>query len=485
MNKKTLFLLGLVVLASGTVSFCMLTRGHLWRDDFASYIMQAKSILSGNMAGFIQRNAFTVENSSYPPGPVAYPWGFPLLIAPIYALFGLNVLAFKLVNTLFYMLFLVVFFTLARTRLGAGESVILTSVLAFNPTLLQGHDLILSDFPFLFFSTLGVFLADRFSRTTKFPGILAGLATGTVIFLAFFTRTNGFLLFIPLVISALIACWPHWKAALKRIVFPLVAFGLLLFAQVLIFPNGQESYFSHFSMFSLPHLLDNMLYYLWLPSQTFDGIPGGSVLYPLLLIFLAVSVLRRRERDLPLHLYSLATLGIFILWPERQGLRFIYPVIPLFLLFAFDGVKIAIERIKSEKATKVATTIAAVFFIGLVLVSLGLSVTLARNNLAANREINGPFDPVSNQMFAFVREKTPKDSVVIFYKPRAMRLFTERDAFMTDRCADLPKGDYVVISEKIGGSEQIPPEQVMTCNPAVSLDTVFNNKRFTVYKINP
>ena len=163
MNKKILSILTLIVLVSGAISFCLLTRGHSWLDDFAAYIMQAKSILDGTMGEFVRRNAFTVSASSYPPGPAAYPWGFPLLLAPVYAIFGMNALAFKLVNTLFYALFLIVFFGLARTRLTDVESLLLTAALAFNPALLMAHDQISSDIPFLFFCTLGIYLAEKFS----------------------------------------------------------------------------------------------------------------------------------------------------------------------------------------------------------------------------------------------------------------------------------------------------------------------------------
>src|SRR5512139_3429993 len=112
-------LLLLVLLASAILSFSILTRGHLWWDDFASYVMQAQSLLDGSPRAFIEQNSFTIQNSSYPPGPVAYPWGFPALLAPVLAMFGLKVLALKLVNTAFYLAFLSVFYLLARLRLAS------------------------------------------------------------------------------------------------------------------------------------------------------------------------------------------------------------------------------------------------------------------------------------------------------------------------------------------------------------------------------
>ena len=80
--KKNITILLLIVLFSSTLSFSLLTRGHLWWDDFAGYLMQARSIIAGDMAGFIQHSTISVEKSSAPPGPIAYPWGFPLKRCP-------------------------------------------------------------------------------------------------------------------------------------------------------------------------------------------------------------------------------------------------------------------------------------------------------------------------------------------------------------------------------------------------------------------
>ncbi len=517
MSKKVLLLLTLIVLLSGAISFSLLTRGHSWLDDFASYIMQAKAFVDGTMGEFVRRNTFTVNASSYPPGPAAYPWGFPLLLAPVYAIFGMNALAFKLVNTLFYALFLLTLFALARTRLTDTESLLLTATLAFNPALLLAHDGIISDIPFLFFSTLGIFLADAFRKSilehlpqrtqwdtppirhaenlkkTFFVSLWLrgekalswlGVATGAVIFAASFTRTNGVLLLVPLALGQVIQLWPQRRSLsitlLKPYLVPYLTFGLLFAAQALLFPNGQESYLSHFSMFSPQRLWDNFLYYLWLPSWTFRELPGGEAIYPLLLVFTVVSIVQRHSRDLPIHAFSLATLALFIFWPERQGLRFIYPTLPFLLIFAFDGMKLTAARLKTGWKKPVGIALTG-FWLLLIVVSFVISLNAARENLSTDRATNGPFDPVSAEMFAFLREKTPAESVVIFFKPRALRLFTNRDSFMTERCADLPKGDYLTLSKKVEDNGQIAPEEIASCT-GVKLEEVFSNRRFTIYK---
>jgi hypothetical protein len=125
----------------------------------------------------------------------------------------------------------------------------------------------------------------------------------------------------------------------------------------------------------------------------------------------------------------------------------------------------------------------AAFWAWIIATSLVVSSLAAYANMAADRAINGPFDMYSYQMFEFIREKTDSDSVIIFFKPRTLRLFTGRDTFMTERCEDLSKGDYIVIHEKRENNGQIDPELLPTCNLNVSLEKVYTNRRYSVYKV--
>src|SRR5512138_2302493 len=95
-------LLIVVILASLFLGASNLTRGHEWGDDFASYIMQAESIWNGTMQQFAEHNSFTIFESSSQIGPVAYPWGYPLILVPVYALKGLHPLPLKLPSLICY-----------------------------------------------------------------------------------------------------------------------------------------------------------------------------------------------------------------------------------------------------------------------------------------------------------------------------------------------------------------------------------------------
>src|SRR4030095_11222202 len=123
-------------------------------------------------------------------GPVAYPWGYPLILVPAYALKGNHPLALKLPGLFFFAGFLVCLYLLMRTRLGQGESLLLVSLFAFSPLLLQFLDQILSDIPFLFFSTLSLWLITKEGQRSTPRNILIGVS----IFLVTFLRATGIFL---------------------------------------------------------------------------------------------------------------------------------------------------------------------------------------------------------------------------------------------------------------------------------------------------
>ena len=178
-----------ICLFSTVLSFSLLTKGHDWGDDFSAYIMQAKSVVEGTKEEFIERNRFTIENSSSVLGPTMYPWGFPILIAPVYYFFGLNIVAFKYVNLAFFQLFLISIFYLFKNHISLIDRFILVLLFAFSPIFLTFHDSISSDIPFLFFSTLSVLLIGKlivYDEKLPYLNLTGGwILLGVTIFISF------------------------------------------------------------------------------------------------------------------------------------------------------------------------------------------------------------------------------------------------------------------------------------------------------------
>lgn len=143
-------LLLIIILLSLTLGSATLTRGHEWGDDWASYVMQSQSILRNQTHDFVEHNAFTIFNSSMRVGPVAYPWGYPLIITPALILKGLHPLTLKLPGLFLFAGFLICLYLLIKKHLTRTESLLIISLFAFSPAFIKFLDQILSDIPFLF-----------------------------------------------------------------------------------------------------------------------------------------------------------------------------------------------------------------------------------------------------------------------------------------------------------------------------------------------
>jgi len=472
-------LLIIILLLSMVIGSSQLTRGHEWGDDFASYIMQAKSILNVDMPNFIEHNSITIYQSSSQIGPVAYPWGYPLILTPFYAIKGISPLTLKLPGLFFFAGFLICFYLLMRTRLTRTESLLLLSLFAFNPMLLDFLDQILSDIPFLFFSTLALLLIVNEKKQSALDYALLG----GVIFLVYFIRTTGIILLVTLLIfQAIRFYWANTerKTIFINLIVAILSFGILVFIASFIFPSGQDSYFRQLRGFSYATFTRNISGYFALIPQFFGNSPAWLYIYYVLIPFFLVGAWTKRNGDQPLIIFFAAYVLIMIIWPEWQGPRFIFPLLPIFIYFAFQGMKFAISNLP-KTYYKLGQRVLYGFWLLIAGIFLFNSSLNAYINLRNNRSINGPFDPYSMQVYDYIKKKTPPDSIIVFFKPRAMRLMTEHDTIMSMECNRMSLGDTIVLSRKVGENQQIAPEEIASCN--LPLDEALRNRRFIIYEI--
>ena len=108
--------------------------GQNWdaAGDYAGYLMQAISITEGEINDFLSFNESIVSQSSFPIAPVAYPWGFPIILSFLYKLFGLNLLVIKLSIFIFYAGFLTILWFFFKDELDIKERLILVSLFALR-----------------------------------------------------------------------------------------------------------------------------------------------------------------------------------------------------------------------------------------------------------------------------------------------------------------------------------------------------------------
>jgi 4-amino-4-deoxy-L-arabinose transferase-like glycosyltransferase len=479
MTKRLLIIIVVIFMLLGAAT---LRRGHLWGDDWAWYVLQAKSVLNGTIDEFMRTSAFTNSESTTYVGPLAYPWGYPLILAPAYALRGVHPLVLKLPGLLFYAGFLVVLYALMRNRLPKNDSLLIVALFAFNPMMIDSLDQILSDIPFMFFSTLSLWLLTREGRR----GAWQNIAIGASIFFVVFIRATGVLLlasFLFVEFLKLIANRTDWGVIRKIVVDSITVVGTFVVLYIitsLVFPSSGSSYFEQYAAMTVETIRNFAIRYFDVYSTFFGAGLGWKVLYYLLVIFFLIGVWRRWREDLIFVIFFVSWMMVHIAYPYWQGPRYIFPVLPLFIYFVFQGMKWALGQLPPERA-RTGQRVFQGFWSILIAFFLVSSSVNAYTNLKNDRDISGPFDPYSREVYKYIQEQSPTDSVVVFFKPRVMKLMTGRDSIMSMECSRVLKGDYLVLSRKVGDNQQIPPEEIGACN--LPLKEVLRNNRFIVYQI--
>jgi len=480
MTKKEVLPLVTILSISALLGSSMLTYGHVWWDDFAAYIMQAQSILSGDMPGFVAHNTITIKSSSSQLGPITYPWGYPLLLAPVYWFLGLSPMGFKSVGVIFHLAFLTVFYILMRRRFTKTESLFALSLFAFNPTLLDFLDYILTDIPFLFVSTLAILLIDKYA-TKPDHKLVSPFLIGAAIFVGFFLRTPGIILlgtFLAFQVWRVLRDRSLFKRVALDSLVAVIAFSLFWSLTSLIFPGGQDSYFSHFEEygFGVKSVLRNAQGYFLVMNSFFEGLPLHEVVFWIFTGFFIIGVLSHLKTDMLFVLVILPVYLANVVWPEWQGIRFMFPALPFFVYFALQGMKTFASRVGDKKEILVYTVLTL-----LVIGFFSVSSLGGLENLRNERRINGPFDAYSMELYDYIEDKTPSESVMVFFRPRVMRLMTGRDSISITDCDQLTRGDFIALSKKVGDNLQIPPEEIEDCK--LPLEEVYENRRFVVFQI--
>jgi hypothetical protein len=482
----------IVLMAYGLTAYSILTIGHDWWGDTAGYLMQAISILNNEIQDFIVHNTFTIRESSWQMGPVTYPWGYPLLISAVIEVFGLNLIAIKSINILCYAIFLVFLFQLFSKRLALIETILLVSLFAFNPYILVHHDVICSDIAFLPFSTLSILLIDKYIVSKKTASVSEYILIGSVIFVAFFMRSNGILLLATLFISQLVNIFILHKNGYSFSLFriavssiPYAVFFLLVVLSATFFTVGSGALLSFIAQVTGQSLKSNLYYYIKLPVEFFWSVPHKEIIYIFTLPFFITGLFSSIKYSYHFIAYVILSLLLFIIFPPQQGLRYIFPILVFYIYFIVIGINYLFNHQNLLRYKHVVTSI---IMGGVLFFFLKSSVTIAVNNLESNRDIRGPYEQVSQDMFNYIKNYVEDDGVVIFFKPRIMRLMTNKSSIMANTCNEIYKGDYYVFYKKVkehNRDEQMLPGAISSCSAKkIKLEQLYENRDFIVFKLS-
>jgi hypothetical protein len=496
---------GAVLLLVGTVHVQATRDGHAWGDDFALYVMHAQNLAEGRpyaATGY-------VYNPQEPNiGPPTYPPGTAVILAPVYSLFGLDFTAMKAAMIACLLVFLAMVFLAFRDELSPAERLVLVLLLGLNPFLLEQSNNIGSHLPFLALFYLALFLLGRAEKSAEQTPAGAAryawfLAAGVVCYLAFATRTLGALLIVSLSAAELI----RKRRISGPVLLATAAFAALAVGQT-IWLHSDVHYLDQFNhglrLAGNAHDYSNRLAAFW---------HNGHWRLPSILLCLAASSLallgyvgQLCRRITSRELFAAGYVAVLLLWPSYQGEHYLLPVYPLYLFYAFLGLRllpVVIEMVlrlfhaspvlRHPWPAWLQRTIAVVLALA-IMVTYGIRLSgLQRTPLP-----EGIAKVESQELFAMARMLSRPGDVIVFVKPRAMALFTGRKSMSYYQAArdegfwknlEQQGAKWLVVVENDGAlkPDEDPKKmsylrQLVRRNPT-RLDLRYQNADFSLYAI--
>lgn len=468
------FLLGVIACFYGLT----LRQGHVWGDDFAMYIHHAENMIEGRPyadTGYVYNPAVPVY------GPRAYPPVFPILLAPLYKLFGVNLIPMKMEQILFFVMTLAVLFALWHRDLGTDYTLALIAILGFSPVFWAAKDSVLSDLPFLLFFYSAAALVRDAPRTGKRWWFWAALV-GTILYLALGTRTAG----VPLLPGLVLYDMLRYRRITRLTGVALAVCGTLALMQNHFIKPVPAGYMEQVRLITWHTVLLNVVAY----SRVLAGFWTASVRNPFSFVVLAIVALltlagiffRHRRGFTIIEAFLVPYLCVILLWPFAAGIRIAFPFVPWIVFLALTG----LGELSRRLAPRYSITAACGF---LLLISVPYIQAYAAMDFGPIRQNTSL--PEFAQLCQAVREHTGPDDVLIYYRARALSLYTARPASTYNfhgtqselmEYSQNIRATYLITTSAFHDDGGFLSQYVQSYS--LNFDLIYQNPQFSLYRIH-
>jgi len=408
--------------------------------DFSMLLQHAVNMVDGasyDQSSYVQNpNAVSVGTTSYPPG-------IPVLIAPLYALFGYDLVPMKVLMVLLFAAALVVFGLTTERLLPRSVFMLMLFDLSFTPYFWEFKDNVESDFPFLLPLFVVLFLIARTgsSPDSKAASIRRGAVLGALMYVAVGMRTIGLALIVSLFLFDIVkgrSLRPthHFLAAA-------VTLGVLMVIQSLVLPIDGGTYGQAFiermnspAKFVASLVLNAKYYILAVTGRILMTNGHGTTWADVMLLLsigpFAVGFWQRLRHDLGiLEVFTVVYAGVLLVWPFRQP-NYLIPLIPLLAFYLFYGIG-HIARNMPQHRRRLA-------FAG-VFVLLAATYLQRYATLSFDRIPHDVMSEASMEFYAYVRSNLDEADGIVTRLPREVALFTTRPTTPPRHPRSGPNGD--------------------------------------------
>ena len=518
LDKATVIILAVVFFVC---ALCSITDGCYWGDDYAAYISEGIAIADGNLDKQAMLNT-EMHPSPLPDEavgkPLVYVWGYPLILALVYRIVGFDrvtyasIFFYKLPTVIAFALIAAVLFLFLRKRFGYFFSLLLTAAFCACSEFYNFINTLYSDVYFMFFSLLALYLVELYTEKDYSHRLKIGVILGIILWYTYEIRLNG--------LSILFACLGAHiiyliknrtqfnRENLLREAVPYILFFIFKSLSELIIASPTSN-ISDFRDTSLTLFIGNLGVYLNLILDFFRQIWGSILINPLYsvlrrlcrisysdlavlcsicawasVVLVIIGLVRRGIRN-NLHLSLLAVLYILIAstLPYTQGMRYIYPILPVILLFFGYGAKCVIKLPDNKTMGRIKFAAVTVMCLLCLYQVASSDIKLQTSGRADTEIVNvediymqNAYSDCAVEAYNYIRANTPEDCTIAFFVPRGLYLNTERFSINPDvNGHSIDEADYYLDYLKTGE---------YNISPALGdeFESVFSNDEFVFYK---
>lgn len=423
-------------------------------DDFAAYISEGIAISTGSFREQVAQNLL-LHPSPLPieaaEGQLVYVWGFPLLLSIIHQIVGFDLtnystfLFYKIPSLCAFALMAGVLFLYYRRCFSAYTSAFLTLFFAANPELVISVNFLNVDIPFLFFCLATFLVSECFFSSLSNSGVkitryLLAIGLGILFWWTYETRLNGNTVLFIIAFSHLIHLHQLKIPFTFRNIFvnllPYLLFVLLkVTSESILLPA--TSNLSDVGNLSFQIIWQNIRYYFELTNSYWLSL-SGITQFPVWIIFSILTatglfVQGVSAKHLHLTVLLIGTYLVLILLPYTQGLRYMFNILPILLLFCAYGGKYIWDRLSQMLSIRENAKKRILIVISL-LILCHVYIPGIRNgisNLETRQELlrEDIYSSAAIDVYRYIQDNVDDDETIAFQKPRALYLNTGKSAF--------------------------------------------------------
>jgi hypothetical protein len=478
-NRYLILLLGLVAF----LQVVFLRPGHQWGDDFAHYILQAKHLVT--LHEFVARE-YIPNPDALNLGPQTLPPGLSVILAPVYAAFGLNLAAMKIVLILIFTGGLYFLDGLFADRLPQPWRYALILLVGLSPYVFSLRDEIETEKAFVALLLLTLWLTKRAFSPTGARSMKLAILIGICVFGMCATRNTGLAILPVFPLLDLLNSRPR-RITWFSITIILTA-GLLL-SPIIILLHTTSGY-AHLFNFSPLWIAQSALAFakrfeiFWWGK---DPRWPGNVTLVLVAVLAALGLFRDVRKHVgPAELFLPCYLAVILPYFSPGFQLYLLPLYPLLVGYALIGFFNLAGGWRYRSAA---------IALGMSAVALLFGTAFWKTNWGPIRE--GLEDPEFAAVCDFIHDKTVSTEIVVFRKPRLLALLTEHPSTVYPMHLDRdPEPDeiwnylvrvhasYVVVAHLDGPEFATDPivDRTLVLHSLEAIP-VFSNAHFKIYRL--